>query len=316
MSGKILITGGAGFIGSRISARFIKEGYQVHILDNLVTGNEKNIAPEAVFHKMDLGDPALDALFAAEKFDFVCHHAAQIDVRKSVEVPAYDATVNVLGSLNLLENCRKYNIKKLVYASTGGAVYGEPKYLPCDENHPIKPLCPYGITKHTVEHYIELYHMLYGLQYTILRYPNVYGHFQNPYGEAGVNAIFIGMMIRGITPTIFGSGEQTRDFVFVDDVVEGNWLALHSDKNDIFNLGWGIPISVNLIYNLLRKITGYDHDAIYAPERAGEVDKIYLCADKIKKELGWVPKVDFEQGLTITTEWFKKYPDWYKKPQR
>jgi UDP-glucose 4-epimerase len=316
MSLKVLVTGGAGFIGSRVATRLIKDGHQVAIVDNLATGNAKNVPAEATFYQMSIGDAKLNEVFAKEKFDIVIHHAAQIDVRKSVEDPVYDATVNVLGSLNLLNCIRDNSVKKMVYASTGGAVYGEPQYLPCDENHPVKPLCPYGITKHTVEHYIELYNMLYGLNYTILRYPNVYGHFQNPYGEAGVNAIFVGMMIRGITPTIFGDGSQTRDFVFVDDVVEANMLAMKTEKMGIFNLGWAKPISVNDIYHILQKITGFPNPPIYAPGRAGEVNHIYLSPAKIKKELGWEPKVDFEEGLRITTEWFKANPNWYTKPQR
>ncbi len=315
MSLKVLVTGGAGFIGSRVATRLIKDGHQVAVVDNFATGNSKNVPAEATFYQMSIGDEALKDVFAKEKFDVVIHHAAQIDVRKSVENPAYDATVNVLGSLNLLNCIRDYGVKKIVYASTGGAIYGEPQYLPCDESHPIKPLCPYGISKHTVEHYIELYNMLYNLNYVILRYPNVYGHFQNPYGEAGVNAIFIGMMIQGITPTIFGDGSQTRDFVFVDDVVEANMLAMKTDKMGIFNLGWAKPISVNDIYHILQKITGFPNPPIYAEERAGEVNHIYLSPEKIKKELGWEPKVDFEEGLRITTQWFKASPNWYTKPQ-
>ena len=314
MTKKILVTGGAGFIASQVAKRFIKEGCQVTIVDNLVTGDRKNVSPDAKFYQMDIGDPQLAQVFAEGQFDAVDHHAAQIDVRKSVENPAYDAKVNVLGSLNLLDCIQKYGVKKMVYASTGGAVYGEPQYLPADENHPVKPLCPYGITKHTVEHYIELYSMLYGLNYTILRYPNVYGTFQNPYGEAGVNAIFIGQMLTGKIPTIFGDGEQTRDFVFVADVVEANWLAINTEKMGIFNLGWAKPISVNDIYRILQKITGITQPANYAEERAGEVNHIYLSAEKIKKELGWEPKVDFEEGLRRTTEWFKENPNWYTKP--
>ena len=314
MTMNILITGGAGFIGSRVATRLVKEGYKVTIIDNLATGNQRNIPGGAKFYKYDIGDLKLDEIFEKEKFDAMIHHAAQIDVRKSVEVPAYDAKVNVLGSINLLECCRKHGVKKIVYASTGGAVYGNPEYLPCDEKHPIRPLCPYGITKHTVEHYIELYHMLYGMNYTILRYPNVYGHFQNPYGEAGVNAIFIGLMVKGITPTIYGDGSQTRDFVFVDDVVEANLLALNTQKTGIFNLGWGKPISVNDIYHLLQEITKFSKPAIYAPDRPGEVNQIYLDATKIKNELGWEPKVPFRRGLELTTDWFAANPNWYQKP--
>jgi len=313
MSFKILVTGGAGFIGSQVAKRFIVEGHKVTIVDNLVTGVEKNIPQGAEFQRIDITDSKLESIFQKGKFDIVNHHAAQIDVRKSVEDSMYDARINILGSLNLLENCRKYNVKKIIYISTGGAVYGEPQYLPADENHPIRPLAPYGISKHTVEHYVELYGMLYGLNYITLRYPNVYGAYQNPYGEAGVNAIFIGQMISGITPTIYGNGEQTRDFVYVEDVVEANWMALNTDKSGIFNLGWGEPVSVNDIYRILQKITGFPHPPKYVPERPGEVNHIYLKAEKIKKVLGWVPKVDFEEGLRRTVDWFRLNPNWYQK---
>jgi UDP-glucose 4-epimerase len=310
---KIAVTGGAGFIGSQVAKRFIADGHRVTIIDNLTTGVEKNIPKEADFCKLDITDPKLEEIFVHGKFDVVDHHAAQIDVRKSVEDPSYDARMNILGSISLLENCRKYKVKKIIYVSTGGAVYGEPQYLPVDENHPNQPLAPYGISKHTVEHYIELYSLLYGLKYVILRYPNVYGPFQNPYGEAGVNAIFIGMMLSGRTPTIFGDGEQTRDYVYIDDVVEANRLALTTDKQGIFNLGWSKPISVNDICKLLQTITGFPTPPIHAPPRPGEVNHIYLKADRIKKELGWSPQISFEEGLRKTVDWFKQNPHWYPK---
>jgi len=288
MRRRILVTGGAGFIGSHLVDRLIAEGFDVAVLDNLSTGFASNINPKSRFYQADICDaPAIERIMTVERCDYVSHHAAQMDVRKSVDDPVADARANILGSLNLILAAVKFGVKKFVYVSTGGAVYGEPKYLPVDEHHPINPICQYGISKHTVEHYLYLYALHYGLKYTALRYPNVYGPRQNPKGEAGVNAIFIGLMLKGEAPTIFGDGEQMRDYVFVDDVVEANMRALAYGDNDVYNIGAGVGISVNHIYETLCRILGVDRPAQYGPARLGEVFRIYLDGRKAERELKW-----------------------------
>ncbi|HQU74710.1 MAG TPA: NAD-dependent epimerase/dehydratase family protein, partial [Calditrichia bacterium] len=237
---KILITGGAGFIASNVADRYIELGHEVVIVDNLVTGQRENIPEKATFYEMDICDPELAAVFEKEKPEVVNHHAAQLDVRKSVADPIYDANINVLGSLNILQNCAKFGTRKFIFASTGGAIYGEQDYFPADEHHPNQPLSPYGITKLATEKYLYFFNDSYGLTYTILRYANVYGPRQNPHGEAGVVAIFARRMLKGEQPMINGSGEQTRDYVFVGDVVKANELALTGGDNTIFNIGTGI----------------------------------------------------------------------------
>lgn len=309
----ILITGGAGFIASNIADAYLAAGHQVTIIDNLSTGIRKNLPKEATFYQVDIRSVSdLEKIFAESKFDVVNHHAAQIDVRKSVLNPVYDAEINILGIINLLELCRKYAVPKFLMASTGGAIYGEALHLPADESHPINPECPYGAAKRTAELYIELYSRLHKLNYLILRYPNVYGIRQNPKGEAGVNAIFIGKMLNGETPTIYGDGEQVRDYVFLEDIVQANLIGLTQVKNGTYNLGWGIPISVNEIYRNLQQIIGFSKPANYAPARAGEIQRIYLNADKARGELGWHPQFDFVSGLRKTVDWFRSHPDWYK----
>lgn len=304
---KILVTGGAGFIASNLSDRLIAEGHEVVIIDNLSTGFRKNINKKAKFYKIDIrNSKKLDEIFAKENPDFVDHHAAQMDVRKSIENPVYDAEVNILGSINILEKCRKYKVKKVVYISTGGAVYGEPEYFPVNEKHPINPVCHYGVSKHTVEHYLFLYNYLYGLNFTVLRYPNVFGPRQNPHGEAGVNAIFIRKMLSGETPVIYGDGEQLRDYIYVSDIVEANISALTKGDKGFYNIGSGIGVSVNQIYSILQKIIDFPGKAKYAPARLGEINRIFIDGSLAGRELGWYPKVSFEEGLKRTTEWFKK----------
>src|SRR4030067_654229 len=249
----ILITGGAGFIGSNAADRFIREGHQVIVVDNLTTGKLKNLNPKAKFYKIDIKNrEGLEGIFKENKIDIINHHAAQMDVRKSVDDPIYDADVNILGSLNLLQLAVKHKIKKFIFASTGGAVYGEQDYFPADEKHPQNPLSPYGISKLSLEKYLYFYKITYNLDYTILRYANVYGPRQDPHGEAGVVAIFIQKMLNKEQPIINGNGEQTRDFVYVGDVVEANILAmennpeLDSGTDNIFNIGTSIETSVSL----------------------------------------------------------------------
>jgi UDP-glucose 4-epimerase len=301
---KILVTGGAGFIASHVVDTYVAEGYEVIVVDDLSTGRLSNLNPEVTFYKLDIRSPQLAEVFKKEKPDFINHHAAQMDVRRSVVDPLFDADVNILGSINLIECAKKFKVKRFIYISTGGAVYGEPEYLPCDEAHPINPICQYGISKHTVEHYLYLYHQNYGLDYVVIRYPNVYGPRQDPCGEAGVVAIFTRAMLRGDQVTINGDGEQERDFVFVKDCAQANLLALKTNKpNTIYNIGCGQGTTVNEIFTALKGITGYTGEPAYGPAKMGETRRIFLSAEKARRDLGWMPAVIFEDGLRQTVEY-------------
>jgi UDP-glucose 4-epimerase len=303
---KILVTGGAGFIGSHVVNAFIEDGHEVVIIDDLSTGRQSNLNPAARFYQVDIRDPHLEEIFRIEKPDVISHHAAQMDVRRSVAEPLFDADVNILGSLKLIEYAKKYPVKKFIYISTGGAVYGEPEYLPCDENHPINPICQYGASKHTVEHYLYMYHVNYGLKYTVLRYPNVYGPRQDPHGEAGVVAIFCGKMLAGEPVTINGDGEQTRDYVYVGDCARANvMVADENQASGIYNLGTGKGTSVNEIFAGLRDIIGYQLAPVYGPAKVGETRFIYLSADKAAQELGWQPTIPLAEGLRKTVDYFR-----------
>lgn len=304
---KILVTGGAGFIGSHIVDQYVANGHEVVIVDSLITGREKNINPKAKFYQMDIRDSNLEQIFAKEKPDVVNHHAAQMDVRRSVADPKYDADVNVVGSLNLLELSRVHGVKHILYSSSGGTVYGEPEYLPCDEKHPIEPICPYGATKYIFEVYLNMYQLMYGIDYTVFRYPNVYGPRQDPHGEAGVVAIFTGQMLSDQPVIIHGDGKQERDFVYVGDCARANLMATERKQGSgIFNLGSGIPTSVNQIYQYLKEITEYSQEASHGPAKLGETRKIYLDATKVHDNLGWEPEVSLREGLTNTVNFFKE----------
>ena len=302
---KILVTGGAGFIASHVADAYVAAGHDVVIVDNLSTGRRSNLNPGARFYELDIRSPELAEVMERERPDVVNHHAAQIDVRRSVADPVYDAGINIAGSIALLEAARKAEVKKVVYISTGGAVYGEPEHLPCGETHPIKPLCPYGASKHTVEHYLYMYRENFGLSYTILRYPNVYGPRQDPHGEAGVVAIFTERMLRGDPVTINGTGQQERDFVYVGDCVSANLLALDSGDGEVYNLGWAIGTTVNEVFDHLKRETGYPLDPTYGPAKLGETYRIYLDASKIRKELGWEPRVPIDEGMRRTVDYFR-----------
>lgn len=302
---KVLITGGAGFIASNIADRYLALGHEVVIVDNMISGQRENIPAAAKFYEMDICDEALKNVFEAEKPDIVNHHAAQMDVRKSVADPAYDANVNVIGGLNILQNCVKYKVKKVIFASTGGAIYGEQDYFPADEEHPNRPLSPYGITKLTTEKYLFFYNHVYGLNYTILRYANVYGPRQNPHGEAGVVAIFSQRMLRKEQPRINGEGTQTRDYVFVGDVVKANELALTGGDNRIYNIGTGIETDVNTLFRTIAGKMDYDVEEIHADAQPGEQLRSVLTAGRIKEELGWEPTVDIKTGLERTVDFFR-----------
>ncbi len=303
---KILITGGAGFIGSNIADRYLELGHEVVIVDNLVTGQRENIPSEARFYEMDIVEENLRQVFEAERPEVVSHQAAQMDVRKSVADPIYDATVNVLGSLNLLQNCIQFGVRKFIFASTGGAIYGEQDYFPADEEHPLRPLSPYGITKLTTEKYLYFYQQTYGLTYTILRYANVYGPRQNPHGEAGVVAIFTTRLLKGQQPVINGDGLQTRDYVYVGDVVRANELALQAGDNRIYNVGTGKETDVNTLFRLLRRIVGVDTAEVHGKAKPGEQRRSVLDYSLIQKELGWNPSVSLEEGLRLTVDFFRK----------
>ncbi len=309
---KVLVTGGAGFIGSHVVDAFVDEGHEVVVVDNLSTGKKENVNTKARFYEADITDlKALEKIFEIEKPDVIDHHAAQISVVYSVENPQFDAQVNIIGSINLINLALKYHVKKFIYASTGGAVYGEPVYLPCDEKHPVDPLAPYGISKHSVEHYLFMTYVNFGLNYVVLRYANVYGPRQDPHGEAGVVAIFSKRMLEGSEAHIFGDGFQERDFVFVKDVAYANLRALEFKQeiknsiDPIFNVATGLGTNVNTIFNLIKKFTGYNRGPVYKPPRPGEVYRIYLDIQKIQKVLGWKPSVDLNEGLRLTVEWFK-----------
>jgi len=303
---KVLVTGGAGFIGSHVVDLFVENGYEVVVVDDLSTGRASNLNRAAKFHRLDIRSPMLAEVFEHERPDFVSHHAAQMDVRRSVVEPLFDADVNILGSINLLECARRYGVKRIVYISTGGAVYGEPEYLPCDEAHPINPICQYGASKHTVEHYLYMYHANYGLSYTVLRYPNVYGPRQDPRGEAGVVAIFTGQMLSDKQVVINGDGGQQRDFVYVSDCAEANLLAVTADHGrGICNLGSGQPTSVNEIFATLQKLTRYTRAPIHGPAKLGETLRIYLDSSKARQQLGWAPRVSLTEGLERTVAYFR-----------
>lgn len=309
---KILVTGGAGFIGSHVVDFYIKEGHDVLIVDNLSSGRRENINPRAKFEEVDIRDfEELKKVFDAFKPEIVNHHAAQISVVYSMQNPKLDIDINIKGTLNLLELTREFKVKKFIFASTGGALYGEPEKLPCDEAHPILPLAPYGIDKEAAEHYIRIYSNAYKLDYVILRYANVYGPRQDPFGEAGVVAIFTERMLEDKECFIFGNGEQKRDFVFVEDVANANLLALkYTPQNDtlpIFNIGTGKLTSVNNLFKTLSNLLGYKKEPVYKPKREGEVFEISLDSKKAKKHLKWEPIYSLNKGLEITVNWFKQH---------
>jgi len=303
---KVLVTGGAGFIGSHLSDRLVALGHDVVIVDDLSKGKVENLPPQAKFYEIDIRDRELATVFASERPQAVFHHAAHADVTRSVRDPEYDASVNVLGSLNLLECCRASGVQKFVYASTGGALYGEPRYLPADESHPINPVAPYGVSKHVVEQYLFTYGVNHHLDYTVLRYPNVYGPRQDPHGEAGVVAIFAVQLLTDRQPVIFGDGTKTRDYCNVADIVEANMLALNSRAGSIYNLGRGIEVADLEVFEAVRKAVGSNTAPGFAAVRSGEVEHIALDASKAERELGWTWRVDLDAGIAEAVEHYRK----------
>jgi len=303
--GRVLVTGGAGFIGSHLCEALLDEEYAVTVVDNLSTGKKENVPEGVEFQQLDICSPEIAGLFAQGNFSAVLHLAAQNDVRTSVSRPEFDAEVNILGSINLLQNCVKAKVKRFVFASTGGAIYGEAQSLPVDESHPMRPESPYGITKFAVEQYLRFFSTVHGLETRALRLGNVYGPRQDPHGEAGVIAIFSGAMLEGRQPRIFGDGEQLRDYIYVWDVVTAFLRALEAPPGEALNIGTGLGTAVNEIYWRLAAMLGYAEPPEHAPKRPGEIQRIYLDSRRAQKELGWLPRVTFEEGLAETAAWFR-----------
>jgi UDP-glucose 4-epimerase len=303
---KILVTGGAGFIASHIVDAYVQEGHSIVVVDDLSSGQKRNVNPKATFVHLDIRDEKLDEVFKAGNFDAVNHHAAQMDVRKSVADPQFDASVNVLGGLNVFECARRHGVRKIIFSSTGGAIYGEQDYFPADEIHPLRPLSPYGITKLCTEKYLFYYKEVHGIDHVVLRYANVYGPRQNPHGEAGVVAIFANKMIRGEQAVINGDGKQTRDYTFVGDVVRANVAALAYSGSNVFNVGTGIEHDVNYLFDNLRIHLNQSLLEKHGPVKLGEQMRSVISHSKIQKELGWSPTISLSEGLKITAEYFKK----------
>jgi UDP-glucose 4-epimerase len=303
---KALITGGAGFIGSHICDAYIKAGYETHIVDDLSTGFEHNINPKAIFHKMNINSDEVRELILREKFDFISHHAAQMNVRVSVADPRFDATTNILGSLNIFEAAKDAGVKKIAFASSGGTIYGEQDYFPADEVHICRPCSPYGIAKFSVEKYLFYYKEVYGIDYVAFRYGNVYGPRQNPHGEAGVIAIFIDKMLNKQQAVINGDGLITRDYVFIDDVVKANLFAIQSDISGSFNITTGVETDVNTIFNKLKSALNSDCEECHGPAKAGEQRRSVCSPEKIFKATDWKPEMNFNDGIKTTVEYAVK----------
>jgi UDP-glucose 4-epimerase len=322
---KLLVTGGAGFIGSHIVNTYVNAGHEVWVIDDLSRGHQESVNPRARFVRMSLGSPGLRDFFAEVGFDCVNHHAAQIDVRLSVSHPIQDATVNILGTINLLEAVREHHVPRFILASTGGAIYGATRCLPVTEEHPAAPLSPYGIAKLSVERYLEYYRQVHGLRYAILRYANVYGPRQNPEGEAGVVAVFCERALRRQRLVIYGDGEQTRDYVYVKDVARGSLLALEYLTSNrqamssgrgrgngremgrpIFNIGTGIETSVNALAARVLEAADLDCQIEYQPRRAGEVERSAIDPSRARAELGWTPTTSLAEGLADTLAWLRE----------
>jgi UDP-glucose 4-epimerase len=302
---KILVTGGAGFIGSNIVDAYVDQGHDVTIIDDLSTGKKSQVNRRAKLVTMDVRDPNISTLFAESRFEVVNHLAAQIDVRKSVQDPFFDASVNILGTLRLLECCRAYGVRKFIFSSSGGTIYGECGTAPAREEDTSRPESPYGFSKATGERYIRFYGDIYRLPYTILRYANVYGPRQDPHGEAGVVAIFAGKLRAKQQVTIYGTGEQERDYIFVSDVVQANLTALSKGDNETFNIGTGVATSVNRLWQIMAALEKEAPPTIHAPARTGELAGSVLNADRARKLLGWKPIHPLEKGLAETYRFFQ-----------
>lgn len=302
---RILVSGGAGFIGSHLVEALLAAGHEVSTIDNLVTGERANIHPDVHFYEADIRDAtAVNKLFATERPEVLFHQAAQLDVRRSVAEPAYDADVNILGTLRLLQAGVEHGLHKAIFASSGGAIYGEQVPLPTPETEPPMPISPYGISKLTTEHYLHYYHVIQGLSYVALRYSNVYGPRQNPHGEAGVISIFAERLLRGEPTVIYGDGKNTRDYVFVSDVIAANLAALASDRVGAYNVGTGVETDVNTIFDQINALTEAGVTPTHGAPKAGEARRSCLNWELAHRELGWSPAIGLDEGLTRTVEFF------------
>jgi UDP-glucose 4-epimerase len=302
---KVLVTGGAGFIGSHLVDRLILEGHEVVVVDNLATGKRRNINRAARFYKMDIQSWRLERVFRNERPNVVMHLAAQMDVRKSVDDPMFDAQVNVLGTLNVLQQAVKHGVRKVIFSSSGGAIYGEQETYPAPETHVMKPLSPYGLSKLCGEQYLSYFQRVSGLQAVSLRYANVFGPRQDPEGEAGVVAIFIQKMLNGEQAVINGNGRQTRDFVFVDDVVEANLMMMGQETQGTYNVGTGVETSINDLFRILVQHTGSTCKEMHGPAKKGEQARSVIDSTKLRHEVSWEPKADLSDGLKKTVEYFR-----------
>jgi UDP-glucose 4-epimerase len=305
---RILVTGGAGFIGSHVVDAYVDAGHEVIVADDLSSGSRRNLNMGARFHEIDVRSDDLDALVRTVQPELINHHAAQISVRRSMDEPLYDASVNILGSLTVLEAARRHGVRRVVFASTGGAIYGEVDAGVADETHPCRPMSAYAISKLATEHYLEAYRLNHGLETIVLRYANVFGPRQDPHGEAGVVAIFIRKILGALTPVIFGDGEQTRDFVYVGDVVRANLAAVDARPDDarppVFNIATGRELSVNALWTALARIAGGQLEPLYEPPRPGDLRRSVLDPGRARRELGWSVTVPVLEGLRSTWEWF------------
>jgi len=303
---KVLITGGAGFIGSNVADRLIEENYEVIIVDDLSNGKKENVPQDARFYMCDVRGEKIHDILEKEKPDIVIHNAAQLSVRVSVENPLMDADINIIGGLNVINACNMNNIKKIIFASSGGTVYGEQEYFPADEGHPTSPVSPYGVAKLAIEKYLYYFYKNSGMKYISLRYGNIYGPRQDPYGEAGVVAIFSDKILKGENPTINGDGLQTRDYVYVGDAVRANIKAIESDFEGALNIGTSRETSVVELFKILKEISGNGNiEEVHGPSKEGEQRRSQLSYEMAKKAIGWEPEVSIKEGLKLTYNWFK-----------
>jgi UDP-glucose 4-epimerase len=305
---RILVTGGAGFIGSHVVDAYVAAGHEVAVLDNFSTGSEDNVNRAAAVHRVDLRDqPQVDKAIATFRPELVNHHGAQSEVPKSVADPAYDAQVNIIGGLNLIKACVDHGVRKVIFSSTGGALYGEPDVVPADEDHPVRPLSPYGTSKLAFEQYLGTFRRTFGLDYTVMRYANIYGARQDFHAEEGrVIAIFASRMLAGKPVTIDWTGEQSRDMLHVGDVAAANLAVLEKGSGGTFHISSGIATTINELFRKLAVLTGYSLEPTYGPARKGDVYRIALNNERARQQLGWQPRVNLEEGLSLTVDYFRE----------